>query len=402
MNWHRIGYFLASLTLVVAVMAFTTGYRSLRMYRGATEVRESVRYLMENGGTIGQAPAESALSDSYLEIVFGEDPELLEQLKKAVERGSAAMPDVRQGEIAAIIVTYRKNGDDKIENVVAHLAGGFPLGTRRISMHRDGFFAHQLDRHLWTTGDSGIRFLGRDLVVWANNEEDEKAQRELIESVFSGEVIILADSIAQKPLYYSMVFPSPEQVVPAKMRNHIRAILVNGYLAPDRGSMELVVLTKSEVGTALVGSMMNDLKVALQVALRTRFAGVLIESPWGPHVPVWWAYEMANTLEDVEITRRDRTIRMSSQYERRMVNATLKTIERFGRDFSQIKGVTEDKLDPRVVDARMQTRKPNHYWSEAHKWGPDWPFGSGTNIVISRPGEEDRTLDAAPPVTQPF
>jgi hypothetical protein len=390
------------MVILLAGTLAATGYRSVRLYDNMTDIRDQVRYLIENEGTIGQAPAETTLSATYLEIVFGDDPELLAELKLAVERGMRETPDVQQGEISAIIVTYRRNGDDRIENVVAHVVGGFPLGQRKISMHRDGFFASQIAENLWSTGDSALRFLGRDIAVWAKNEEDERGQRELIEAIFSGEILSLADSISQKPMYYTAVFPAPRQIVPTKMRPHVRAILLNGMLSAERGEFEMIVLTDNERATALVSSMMFDLKTSMQIAMRTRFRGVLQESPWGPYVPVWWAYEMANTMEDMELTRRDKTVRLSARYERRMVNATLKTIERFGRDYTAIRGVKDQKLDPRVVDARLQSRKPGHYWGDDHRWGPDWPIGVSTNLLIQRPEDEQRSLDPAPPVTQPF
>jgi hypothetical protein len=268
-------------------------------------------------------------------------------------------------------------------------------------MHRDGFFASQIEPNVWQTGDAGIRFLGRDMIVWANDEEDERSQRELIEAIFTGEVVILADAVAQKPLYYTVALPAPRDLVPPRMKNHIRAILLNGYISPEKGSTELVVLAESDRSAARVSTMLFDLKTSMQVALRTRFRGVMEETAWNPKfIPVWWSYEMANTLEDVVLTRRDRTVSLSSEYERRMVNAQMKSIERFGRDYTQIRGYKEDKLDPRVVDARMKTTKPLHYWSEAHKWGPDWPFGTGTNVLVQRASEDDLTVDSAPPTTE--
>lgn len=402
MNWRRIGLFVLTVFVVATVVSITTGYKTFRIYENANQVSANIKYLIESGGTIGQAPADSALSSAYLDIIFSDEPELLEQLKPIVENGTEKMPDVRQGEVSAIIVTYRKNSDGGIENVVAHIAGGFPLGRRKISMHRDGFFAGQLDRNLWATGDSSLKFLGRDLIVWTGSEEDELAQKDLIAAVFSGEVSVLAESISQKPIYYTAVFPAPEQVVPLKMRHHVKAMVFRGHLTPENGSMEFIILSESEKSVALVAAMVHDIKTALQIALRTRFAGVLIDSPWGPYVPVWWAYEMANTLEDIQIERRDKAVRVSVQYERRMVNATLKTVERFGRDYSQIKGSLEDKLDPREVDAGLETKKPLHYWSEQHKWGPDWPFGASTNVIVRRPEDNNRTLDAAPEVTRPL
>jgi hypothetical protein len=393
----------AFVLVVSSVLLLVTGYRSIRLYSNVNDVVNQVKHLIENGGTIGQTPADTALSSTYLEIIFGDDPELLAQLKQIVEKGMQETPDVKDGEISAIIVTYRKNGDDKIENVVAHIAGGFPLGRRKISMHRDGFFAEQIDNNLWQTGDSELKFLGRDLIVWAGNEDDERAQKEILEAIFSGEITVLADSIAAKKLYYTVVLPAPKQIVPPQMRSHVRAIMLNGMLSPEQGTFETIVLTDNERSASMVSSMMYDMKLSALVGLRTRFRGVLEDSPWGPYIPVWWAYEMANTVEDMELARRERTVRLSSQYERRMVNATMKTIERFGRDYSQIRGVEEEKLDPRVVDARMQTGKPVHYWSESHRWGPDWPFSAAsTNILIQTPDDQEQSLDSAPPVTQPL
>ena len=70
---------------------------------------------------------------------------------------------------------------------------------------------------------------------------------------------------------------------------------------------------------------------------------------------------------------------MKSDFERVMVNVVLKTIERMGRDMSQMRGTLEERTDPRLVDARMQSSKPLHYWSDDHQWGPDWPIPAETN-----------------------
>ncbi len=398
MHWRRITYLLITMMVLITGSLAVTGYRSYRLYDYASDVTTQVKYLIENGGTIGEADADTTLSTAYLEIIFGNDPELLAQLKQAVEKGIQETPDVKDGEIAGILVTYRKNGDDKIEHVVAHVLGGFPLGRRKITMHRDGFFASQLGDNLWSTGDSALKFLGREMIVWANNEEDARMQKELIEAIFSGEILPLAEDIGRKPLYFSAVLPAPKHILPDKIKRHVRAMLINGSLSPERGTFELVVLTDNDRSAALVSSSLYDLRSSILVALRTRFRGVLQETPWGPQT-VWWSYEMANTVEDMQLDRRDRTVRLSTQFERRMVNATLKSIERFGRDFTAIRGVQEDKLDPRMVDARMRSRKPGHYWNDDHRWGPDWPIAAATNLLIQRPAEDVEQLDTAPPVS---
>lgn len=402
MNWCRF-LWVSGISFSVAVLA--TGYagsRAVGLNEYVTDVESRVRYLVENGENVGSSPADEALSAEYLELIFGADEDLLAQVKKAVERGMKDTPDALDGQVSGILVTYRRNGDDKTENVVAHIVGEFPLGGRQISMHRDGFFADQVDPNLWSTGDAAIRFLGRDMIVWSNSEEDERIQREIIEAFFAGEVILLAEHILQKPVHFTMVLPAPQEILPSRMKAHVRAVLLNGFLAPDEGSMEVVFLADSERSAARISSMARDLNTSLQLILRTRFQGVVLETAWGDHIPTWWALEMANALDTIELERRNFTVNMSIDFERVMVNAVLKSIERFGRDYSQIRGVQGEKLDPRVVDARMQTRKPSHYWSEAHKWGPNWPFGSGTNIFIQGIEPKRDLQQAAPPVTEPL
>lgn len=402
MNWRRVFWLSGVCCAVIAFAAGYAGVPAYDIYLDTIDTEEKIRYLVENGENVASSPADEALSAEYLELIFGADEDLLAQVKKAVERGMKDTPDALDGQVSGILVTYRRNGDDKTENVVAHIVGEFPLGGRQISMHRDGFFADQVDPNLWSTGDAAIRFLGRDMIVWSNSEEDERIQREIIEAFFAGEVILLAEHILQKPVHFTMVLPAPQEILPSRMKAHVRAVLLNGFLTPQEGTMEVVLLADSERSAARLSTMAEDLKTSLQLIMRTRFHGVVVETAWGPHVPTWWALEMANTLDTVELERRNFTVNMSIDFERVMVNAVLKSIERFGRDYSQIRGVQEEKLDPRVVDARMQTRKPSHYWSEAHKWGPNWPFGSGTNIFIQGIEPKRDFQQAAPPVTEPL
>jgi hypothetical protein len=116
-----------------------------------------------------------------------------------------------------MIVTYRRNRDGgKIEDVVATVVGGFPLGHRKPGFHKDGFFAHQLDNRLWETGNSLIGFLGRDLVPFAEAQA-EQAHNELIESVMQGDIMPLAESLS-RPLYFTAVFPDPKRLVPPQLR----------------------------------------------------------------------------------------------------------------------------------------------------------------------------------------
>ena len=388
-------------TVVMAgaiVFGCVAAYRAKRLYHTAKEWRTEVRYLIENGGTIGEAPATEAMDQGYLEAVFGGDPDLLAKLRSVIAKGMAEDPAMNLGEVAAMVVTYHMNSDKRVEDVAAHIIGGFPLGQRKRGFHRDGFFRHQIDGSLWNAGGSAIAFLGRDILVFAD-ENVVATQQELLESILSGNILPLAGSIIDRPLYYTAVFPDPRRVVPPQLRTHVQAVIIKGHLAPDDGSWEMMVLTPNPDSASYATSIIYDMKLAGQVALQSRFGGVETDTAWGKHIPVWWAHKMAETIQSTSIEKEQNIVRMKASFDRTMVNATLKSIERMGRDLSQMQGSLEEKLDPRLVDARMKSAKPQHYWSEEHEWGPDWPIGNASNRAMRAQAAASTPEDATAALT---
>ena len=182
---------------LVLLVALTSGgvvaYRTWRVYNVATEVRAQVRYLIENGGTIGEAPAAQTFSVDYLQAIFGDNPDLLEQIKAVVTKGVSDEPALNLGEVAAMVVTYHLTDEGKAEDVVVHAVGGFPLSRDKPQFHRDGYFFQQLDPNLWSWGNILIGFLGRDMIMFAADEATTAKQRELFDTLFSGEIMPLVN-----------------------------------------------------------------------------------------------------------------------------------------------------------------------------------------------------------------
>ena len=287
-----------------------------------------------------------------------------------------------------MIVTYRRNGSGKIEDVVAHVAGGFPLGRRKPGFHKDGYFAGQLDHNLWTAGNQAIAFLGRDLILFADPDAERK-QTEILEAIFSGDIVPMAVSL-EKPLYFTAVFPDPERIVPPQMRQHVQAFILKGHLASQEGSFESIVLTPSPKSAAYALSLMHDMKMASLLYLRARQKGTIEQTQWGTQMGTWWAYEMGNSLEKTTMEKEQNIVRMKVDFERVMVNATLKSMERMGRDYAQMKRSLDERMDPRLVDASLKSDSPLHYWSTPHKWGPDWPISApGTNTAEKQTAPQD-------------
>ncbi len=347
-------------------------YRVHRAYDVLTSFRAQVRYLIENGGTIGESPAAETFSTDYLEAIFGDNPELLSQLKTIVRKGLTDDPALNLGEVTAMIVTYNKDEQDRVSNVVAHAVGGFPLGKMKPGFHRDGYFFQQVDKNLWGMGNIMISFLGRDMVLFAE-ESVAESQHKLLESLFSGEITLMVKAI-ETPMYFTAVFPDPKKIIPPQLRGHIQAVVVKGSLSHQKGHVETLLLCPSQKSADYAYGILNDMKTMAKLTLQTRWGGAVTQTAWGPMVGTWWAYEMVQSLEKLTLQTEIILVRVKTDFERVMVNATLKTIERMSRDLAQMKGSLEERMDPRLVDARLRTQKPLHYWSEDHQWGPDWPI----------------------------
>lgn len=371
---HTVGWVAGVLLLAAAIVAlWTFAYRTARVVQVASEFKEQVRYLVENGGTIGEAPASETFSVEYLQAIFGDNPELLEKLKGVVREGLAEEPALNLGEVAAMMVTYHKTPEGKVMNVVVHAIGGFALARDKPGFHRSGYFFQQLDKNLWNYGNLLVSFLGRDMVLFAADEQASQSQQMLLDSLFSGDITVLVDRLVN-PMYFTAVFPDPRHIVPSQLRNHIQAVIIKGSIGHHEGHVETVFLAPSVKSAEYAMSILKDMKLATDFTLKARFKGVKQQKEWGEVIDPWWAYEMVLTLEHSAISGEQNLIRMKSDFQRVMVNAVLKGIERMSRDLAAMRGTLDEKLDPRVVDAKLKTAKPLHYWSEAHQWGPDWPI----------------------------
>ncbi len=377
--------------IFIGAGAALLGVRAYRLAHIGWDMQSQIRYLVENGGTIGTVPADQAFAVEYLEAMFGEDPQLLEQLRRVVRRGIIDAPALDLGEVAAMIVTHRRTPDDRVVDVAAHILGDFPLVERRPGFHRDGYFRHHLDDSLWELGNSVLSLLGRDLVVFADEEVMQK-QEDIISGVLTGNILPLVDKM-DIPIYYTAVFPDPRRLVPPRLRHHIQAVVVRGRASHEGGSTETIILTPTPRSATYTLSILSDLKRLSEITLKTKFKGVERQTEWGPVINPWWAYEMVQTSQDATLIRDENIVRIDTEYQRVMVNAMLKSLERMGRDLTQMRLSMDQRMDPRLVDAALASPKPLHYWSEEHRWGPDWP--------IPAPKEdEEETLDDLPETTR--
>ncbi len=391
---QRLLWIAGMVAAVLGVFGIGLAYRANRVWRVASDMKTQVRYLIEHGGTIGEAPASTTFSPGYLRAIFGDNPELLAQLEAVIQRGLQDTPALNLGEVAAMVVTYRKKSGGEIEDVGAHVVGGFPLGKRRLGMHRDGYLRYLVDSELWDWGNTIIGFLGRDMVLFAA-EEAVETQHQILDAVLSGDIMPLVTTLVT-PLYFTAVLPDPRRIIPGQLRKHVQAVVVKGHLAMHDGHWETIVLTASPKSARYAKSVLSDLKIAAEIGLKTKWKGVVRQTEWGPVIDPWWAYELVQTSEKTAVEQEGSIVRMHSEFGRVMVNVVLKGIERMGRDLAQMRGSLEEKLDPRLVDAQLQARKPLHYWSDPHRWGPNWPIPpTDAELELARAKKEAEAAAAA-------
>jgi len=349
------------------------GSRVYRMTTVARDLESQIRYLIENGGSIGDIPAAQAFSEEFLESIFGDNTELLERLKVIMHQGLADEPTLNLGEVAAMMVTYNMTDTGEVSNVVVHAIGGFPLARKKPGMHRSGYFFQQLDPNLWNYGNILIGFMGRDMILFSDDDATTEKQEALLDTLFTGDIMPLVNQLST-PMYYTIVFPKPRYIIPRQLRNHVRAIVVKGSLGYRKGFTEMLLLTPSDKSAKYTYSILHDMELASVLALKTRWGGVERQTLWGPVINPWWAYEIVQALEHSTMKREDTLVIIHSDFGRIMVNVVLKGVERMSRDLAMMRATTGEGLDPREADAALKSRKPLHYWSEPHQWGPDWPI----------------------------
>ena len=380
-------YTFLTLSLLIAAVGSVITYKSYRLYSIGTEAHDHLRYLIDSGEPIGDVPASSAFASGYLQAVFGDNPELLQKLKGVIQKGLDDTSKLSLQRVSAMLVTYRIDDDEQVIDVATHIIGDQRAGRRKPGFHRDGYFKSMMDRQVWGLGNTIISFLGKEIVYFAQTEVIER-QEAILNSLFSGEIAPIVTAI-EKPYQYTLVIPNPRRLLPPQLRHHVQTLIIKGALEQQKGSSEAIILCSNEKSAKYTMAIMKDLKTASESLLRTKFDGRVADTPWGPTVQNWWAFEMVMTSDKAILEREESIVKIRSAFGRPMVNALLKSMERMGRDLAQMRAIMEEGKDPRLVDYEMRSPHPNHYWSASHKWGPNWPIAPlpppdellGTNIV---------------------
>ena len=362
--------------LLVALGAGTyVGWRAFRVCQTAYGGFAHLRYLLESGETIEGAPADDVLSDSYLLSLFGDNPELVDRLKTVVDLGMATDANLKLGNVSAMIVTYRKDEAGTVSDAAIYAVGGFPdPKSKRLGFHSSGYFQQTMDPSLWLSGNVVMNLLGRDVIVFCEQEKAE-AHMALLYDLLNGGILPLAQRIAEAPLHYAIVFPDPKELAPPNLRNHLQTLIVKGQMDGDTGKTEMMFVSSSVRSSSQVYAIIQDMATLARITFHDQFSGYLKNTPWGEMNDTWWAVEYVDLLDNFKIVQDQVLVVARVEYDRFQNNVLLKTVERAGRDMAAQKSFSLSGEIPWEFAYRQKTNPSGGYWSAPHRWGSEWPLG---------------------------
>lgn len=362
--------------LLVALAAGSfVAWRVYGLYETAHGGFQHLRYLLESGETVEGVPADDVLSDNYLLSLFGDNPELVDRLKTVVDLGMATDANLKLGSVSAMVVTYRKGANDQVLDAAIYAIGGFPdPKSQRLGFHSSGYLNQELDRSLWLSGNSLINLLGRDIIVFCEQEKAE-THMALLFDLLNGNILPLAQRIADAPLHYAIVFPDPKDLAPPNLRNNLQSVIIKGDMAADDGRTELMLVSPTPRSAAQVHTVVKDMATIARITLHDKFSGHIKEMAWGQMNDSWWSVEYVDLLDSLKIVLDQVIVVSRVEYDRAKNNAILKTIERAGRDIAMQKSFALSGELPWEFAFREKDNPSGGYWSAAHRWGDEWPLG---------------------------
>jgi len=370
--------FMRSAIFCLLVVLGIGGYAFLRaygLYNSTVGGFEHIRYLLESGETVEGVPADDVLSDSYLLSLFGDNPELVDRLKTVVDLGMATDANLKLGSVSAMVVTYRKDPEGGIKNAAIYAIGGFPdPKSRRLGFHSTGYFRHELDPTLWFSGKAVMNLLGRDIIVFCEQEKAEEHMA-LLFDLLNGGILPLAETIVESPLHYAIVFPDPKELAPPNLRNNLQTVIIKGEMSADSGQTEIMFISPTYRTASQVNTLLQDMAGLARITFHDKFSGYVKDMSWGKMNDTWWSVEYVALIDSLEILQDQVLVVARVDYDRAKNNAILKTIERAGRDLAMQKSFALAGDLPWEFAFQEKESPSGGYWSTPHRWGPEWPLG---------------------------
>ena len=257
---------LAALLLAAGVLALNVTQRFRRVVLETNQVRTVVQEAVRRQEMMVKAPARKEFSAAFLQMAFGDNPQLLEQIKESLGKALGNNPALAQGDVAMMLVTYRAEGE--LRDVAIHIFGNL-VPEKLPAFSSEGYWKAQLPENFYKMGQSILSTLGREVVILASPEA-EKQQRELLEAVLNNRYETVQNYL-HDPVSFIAVIPEPGLLFTDRFRPYMAAALVKGKISMDEGRVEMVALSFDPKKAQELAQLLSDTRMMGVGMARVRF-----------------------------------------------------------------------------------------------------------------------------------
>jgi hypothetical protein len=264
---------LAVLVLAAGVLALNVTQRFRRVIQETNQVRTVVQEAIRRQEMIVKAPARREFSAAFLQMAFGDNPPLLEQIRESLSKALGANPALAQGDVALMLVSYRAEGE--LRDVAIHIFGNL-IPERLPAFSSEGYWKSQLNPLFYDMGQSLLATLGREVVILASPEAEQK-QRELIEAVLNNRYEVI-ENYLHDPVSFIAVIPEPGLLFTDRFRPYMAAVLIKGKVSLDEARAEMVALSYDPAKARELAQLVSDTRLMAVGFARIRYGSELAET----------------------------------------------------------------------------------------------------------------------------
>ncbi|MCG3148460.1 MAG: hypothetical protein PCFJNLEI_01904 [Verrucomicrobiae bacterium] len=262
---------LGGLLLAAGVLGINVTSRARRVVQETNHVRSAVQEAVRRQQMLVKAPARKEFSPAFLQMAFGDNPPLLEQIKEALSQAIGEKPQLTQGDVAMMLVTYRAEGE--LHDVAIHVFGN--LNPERLpAFSTEGYWKSQLPDQFYNMGQSALSLMGREVLILASKDV-EKRQRELLDASTNDRFPVVQNYF-HDPISFIAVIPEPAKLFTDHYRPHMAAVLIKGKISMDEARLEFVALSFDQRKAQELAQMLSDARTMAASIARIRYGGANI------------------------------------------------------------------------------------------------------------------------------
>jgi hypothetical protein len=236
-------------------------------------VRTVVQEAVKRQEMIVKAPARKEFSAAFLQMAFGDNPQLLDQIKDSLGKALGENPTLAQGDVAMMLVTYRAEGEGR--DVATHIFGN--LEPEKVpAFSSEGYWKSQLPTNFYNMGQSMLATLGRQVAILASPDA-QKRQQDLLEAILNNRYDTVSNYL-HDAVSFIAVIPEPGLLFTERFRPYMAAVLVKGKISLDEARGEMVVLSTDPQKARELAQLLSDMRMMAVGIARVRYGSSVAES----------------------------------------------------------------------------------------------------------------------------